>query len=121
MATTATRTERAPDDVDVTRIEASAPGPARWRLVSLSLLMFFVELALIGGLYAAGRHHADVPLSEFKAQITAATLLFRTLTYGIQIPIGGFTYIVWRRKKSWLKAPPAEAAAEPPVVAVQRA
>jgi uncharacterized protein (TIRG00374 family) len=70
-----------------------------------------VELALIAGLYAAGRHHADVPLSEFKAQITAATLLFRTLTYGVQIPIGAFTYVIWRRRKGWLKSSdrPAEA------------
>jgi putative heme transporter len=66
----------------------------------------FVELALIGGLYAAGRHHADVPLDVFKAQVTAAALLFRALTYGMQIPLGGFTYLIWQRKKSWRKAPP---------------
>src|SRR6266550_1084354 len=66
----------------------------------------FVELALIGGLYAAGRHHADVPLDVFKAQVTAATLLFRLLTYGVQIPLGAFTYLIWQRKKSWRKAPP---------------
>jgi osmoprotectant transport system substrate-binding protein len=47
-----------------------------------------VELSLIGGIYAAGRSHADVPLDLFKAQVTAAALLFRALTYGIQIPIG---------------------------------
>jgi uncharacterized protein (TIRG00374 family) len=70
-----------------------------------------VELALIGGLYAAGRNHADVPLDVFKTQVTAAALLFRTLTYGIQIPIGGFTYMIWQRKKSWRKAPPATAPA----------
>ena len=40
-----------------------------------------VELGLIGGLYAAGRTHTDVPLDEFKVQVTAAALLFRTLTY----------------------------------------
>ena len=67
-----------------------------------------VELALIGGLYAAGRHHAVVPLTEFKAQITAATLLFRTLTYGIQIPLGGFAYIVWQRAKRWRRPAPIE-------------
>lgn len=55
-----------------------------------------VELALIGGLYAAGHGHPGASPAVFKAQITAATLLFRTLTYGLQIPIGGFTYIVWR-------------------------
>jgi len=63
----------------------------------------FVELALIGGLYAAGRHHADVPLDMFKVEVTSAALLYRALTYGIQIPLGGFTYLIWRRKKSWRK------------------
>src|SRR5207244_13453296 len=67
----------------------------------------FVELALIGALYAAGRHHADVPLDVFKIQVTAAALLYRTLTYGIQIPLGGFTYMIWQRKKSWRKPQPA--------------
>src|SRR5207248_2595815 len=62
-----------------------------------------VELALIGGLYAAGRHSTDVPLEMFKVQVTAAALLYRTLTYGLQIPLGGFTYLVWQRKKSWRK------------------
>jgi len=66
----------------------------------------FVELALIGGLYAAGHHHTDASPAVFKAQITAAVLLFRTLTYGIQIPLGDFTYLVWRRRRRWLKAPP---------------
>lgn len=68
----------------------------------------FVELALIGGLYAAGRNHADVRLDVFKTQVTAAALLYRTLTYGIQIPLGGFTYMIWQRKKSWRKPQPAE-------------
>jgi uncharacterized membrane protein YbhN (UPF0104 family) len=73
-----------------------------------------VELALIGGLYAAGRKHADVPLDVFKTQVTAAALLFRTLTYGVQIPLGGFTYMIWQRKKGWRKHQPAssEAASE---------
>jgi uncharacterized membrane protein YbhN (UPF0104 family) len=65
-----------------------------------------VELGLIGGLYAAGSTHADVPLDEFKVQVTAAALLFRTLTYGVQIPLGGFTYLIWQRKKSWRKPQP---------------
>ena len=65
-----------------------------------------VELTLIGGLYAAGRSHTDVPLDLFKTQVTAAALLFRTLTYGIQIPLGGFTYMIWQRKKSWRKPQP---------------
>ena len=67
----------------------------------------FVELALIGGLYAAGHAHADVPPDVFKAQVTAAALLFRLLTYGIQIPLGAVTYVIWQRKKSWRRTPPA--------------
>ena len=55
-----------------------------------------VELALIGGLYAAGHGHPGASPDMFRAQITAATLLFRTLTYGLQIPIGGVTYVLWR-------------------------
>jgi uncharacterized membrane protein YbhN (UPF0104 family) len=66
----------------------------------------FVELALIGGLYAAGHTHADVPSNVFKAQVTAAALLFRLLTYGIQIPLGAVTYVIWQRKKSWRRPPP---------------
>lgn len=62
-----------------------------------------VEVAYIAGLVLAGKAHADVSYTLFKAQVTAAVLLFRFLTYGIQIPLGGFTYIVWRRKKSWHK------------------
>lgn len=72
-----------------------------------------VELALIGGLYAAGRNHADVPLDVFKTQVTAAALLFRTLTYGIQIPLGGFTYMIWQRMRRWRKPQPAESPATP--------
>jgi len=37
-------------------------------------------------------------------------LLFRALTYGIQIPIGGFTYIIWRVKSDWRR--PSDAAAQ---------
>jgi hypothetical protein len=32
--------------------------------------------------------------------------MFRVLTYGIQIPLGGFTYVIWRMKKSWRREPP---------------
>jgi len=67
----------------------------------------FVELALIGGLYAAGHAHTDVPPDVFKAQVTAAALLFRLLTYGIQIPLGAVTYVIWQRKKSWRRTPDA--------------
>ena len=52
----------------------------------------FVELGYIGGLVAAGGG---------KPQVVAAVLLFRALTYGIQIPLGAFTYMIWRAKGGW--------------------
>jgi uncharacterized protein (TIRG00374 family) len=61
-----------------------------------------IDLGYIGGLSAFD--------SAEKAQIVAAVLLFRLLTYGIQIPIGGFTYIIWRLKSDWRR--PADAAAQ---------
>lgn len=65
-----------------------------------------VEVAYIGGLILMGRGHTDVPADVFRAQVTAAVLVFRALTYGIQIPLGGFTYVIWRMKKSWRREPP---------------
>ena len=59
-----------------------------------------IDLGYIGGL-AAG-----LPESE-KAAVVAAVLIFRALTYGIQIPIGAFTYLIWRAKKDWRKDVPA--------------
>lgn len=38
--------------------------------------------------------------------IVAGVLVFRLLTYGIQIPLGGFTYLIWRGKKSWMRDTP---------------
>jgi uncharacterized membrane protein YbhN (UPF0104 family) len=71
-----------------------------------------VEVAYIGGLILAGRGHADVPADVFHAQVTAAVLVFRALTYGIQIPLGALTYVVWRTNTSWRK-PASIAAPEP--------
>ena len=61
-----------------------------------------VELALITGLTSAG---GDAP------QVVAAVLLFRLLTYILPILLGAFTYVVWRRKRSWWtdSAPPLPA------------
>jgi uncharacterized protein (TIRG00374 family) len=59
----------------------------------------FVELGYIGGLVAAG---GDKPA------VVAAVLLFRALTYGIQIPLGVFTYMIWRAKSSWRRDEPPE-------------
>ena len=60
-----------------------------------------IDIGYIGGLtslVSAG--------SQEKAAIVAAVLIFRVLTYGIQIPIGGFTYLIWRAKKSWMRSTP---------------
>jgi uncharacterized protein (TIRG00374 family) len=57
-----------------------------------------IEFGYIGGLVAAGGG---------KSQVVAAVLLFRTLTYGVQIPLGAFTYLIWQRKRDWRKEPPS--------------
>jgi uncharacterized membrane protein YbhN (UPF0104 family) len=73
-----------------------------------------VELTYIGGLVLAGRTHADVPPDVFRAQVAAAVLVFRALTYGVQIPLGGFTYLIWRSKKSWDREAAGEGRARQP-------
>jgi uncharacterized protein (TIRG00374 family) len=55
-----------------------------------------VELALITGLAAAG---------GARAEVAAAVLIFRALTYVLPIPLGLLTYVIWQRKKSWRRAP----------------
>jgi uncharacterized membrane protein YbhN (UPF0104 family) len=61
-----------------------------------------VELALITGLIRAGGD---------PAQVVAAVLLFRLLTYVLPILLGAVAYVVWRRKRSWWTdaAPPLPA------------
>jgi uncharacterized protein (TIRG00374 family) len=66
-----------------------------------------IELGYIGGLVAAG---GDEPA------VVAAVLLFRTLTFGIQIPIGGFTYVLWRVNKRWRRRAPDEREGQAAVV-----
>src|SRR5205085_9021997 len=58
------------------------------------------ELGYIGGIHLAGA--ALTPA-------TAAVLVFRFLTYFAQIPLGGLTYLIWRRKTGWRVAPAAPA------------
>jgi uncharacterized membrane protein YbhN (UPF0104 family) len=65
-----------------------------------------VDLGYIGGLVLAGRHQTDVPVAVFHAQVTAAVLVFRAFTYGLQLPHGALAYFIWRRRKSWRKASP---------------
>ncbi len=50
-----------------------------------------VELGLTGGLVAAAPSGLD-------AQIVAAVLVFRALTYLLPIPIGAVCYVIWRRQ-----------------------
>jgi uncharacterized protein (TIRG00374 family) len=67
-----------------------------------------IELGYIGGLVAAGGN---------EPQVVAAVLLFRVLTYGVQIPLGGFTYVIWRVKRSWRVDPAFEPEAPAAVAA----
>lgn len=61
-----------------------------------------VELGLIGGLTTAGGD---------KAEVVAAVLVYRTLTYLVPIAFGIGTYLFWRRNESWLDtAPPLDPA-----------
>ncbi len=54
-----------------------------------------IDLGYIGGLAAAA------PDGE-KAAVVGAVLVFRALTYGVQIPLGAFTYLIWKAKKDWI-------------------
>jgi putative heme transporter len=56
-----------------------------------------IELALITGLKTAGGEGA---------QIVAAVLIFRALTFILPIPLGLGTYIYWRRNRSWRNSAP---------------
>jgi putative heme transporter len=57
-----------------------------------------VEVALITGLAAAGGNRADV---------AAAVLIFRALTYVLPIPLGLLCYLAYKRNRSWRRAPGA--------------
>jgi uncharacterized protein (TIRG00374 family) len=65
-----------------------------------------IDLGYIAGLTAFD--------SAEKAQIVAAVLIFRVLTFGIQIPLGAVTYVIWRRTKRWFRdtPPPGSISAE---------
>jgi uncharacterized membrane protein YbhN (UPF0104 family) len=56
----------------------------------------FVELGLTAGLTTAGG----------EAEVVAAVLVFRVLTYVVPIPLGLATYVFWRRNRSWRDSAP---------------
>jgi putative heme transporter len=62
-----------------------------------------VELVYIAGIILAGRGRITAPVEVFHAQVTAGVLVFRALTYAIQIPIGGITYVIWKTNTRWRK------------------
>ena len=35
------------------------------------------------------------------AQVVAAILVFRAITYALPIPLGAVSYVIWRRNRSW--------------------
>jgi uncharacterized protein (TIRG00374 family) len=96
--------------------EAELPAVEIFAVYAFSRLLSAVPITP-GGVgvidigYIAGLTAFD---SAEKAQIVAAVLIFRLLTYGIQIPLGAFTYVIWRRKKNWMRdtPPPGSIAAE---------
>jgi uncharacterized protein (TIRG00374 family) len=64
-----------------------------------------IDLGYIAGLTAIDKGE--------QAQIVAGVLIFRLLTYGIQIPLGAVTYFIWRAKRSWMRdTPPPGSIAE---------
>jgi len=63
-----------------------------------------IGLAELG--YAAGLIVAGAPRPE----AVAAVLVFRALTYYVQIPIGGVTYLIWRNKHGWRRPQPRASA-----------
>jgi uncharacterized protein (TIRG00374 family) len=65
----------------------------------------FIELGLSAALVVAGGP---------KPQVVAAVLVFRALTYFVQIPFGVGTYLFWRHGSSWraMHQKKAEAATE---------
>jgi len=45
-----------------------------------------------------------------KAQVVAAILVFRVITFVLPIPLGTTSYVIWRRNRSWRLAEPERAA-----------
>jgi uncharacterized protein (TIRG00374 family) len=89
-------------EADVTTVEAFAVFAFSRLLSAVPVTpggVGVIDLGYVGGLSAL------VP-DSLKPEVVAAVLLFRLLTYGVQIPIGGFTYLIWRGKRDWRKPAP---------------
>lgn len=63
---------------------------------SKSRLRSVVSVAISLALAAAG---------GARPAVAAAVLIFRALTYVLPIPLGLVAYILWRRNRSWRRAP----------------
>ena len=53
------------------------------------------------------------------AQVVAAVLLFRAVTFFLPIPLGALAYVFWRRNKRWRKTLEERAAMQPETAAVR--
>jgi uncharacterized membrane protein YbhN (UPF0104 family) len=84
------------DQADVGSAEAFAEFAFSRLLSAVTLTpgaVGVIDLGYVGGLTQIDPAH--------KPEIVAAVLLFRLLTFGVQIPIGGLTYLIWRRTTAW--------------------
>jgi len=96
--------------------EAELPAVEAFAVYTFSRLLSAIPITP-GGVgvidlgYIAGLTAID---SEEKAAIVAGVLIFRLLTYGLQIPLGLVTYAIYRRRKRWRRdtPPPGSIAAE---------
>ena len=57
-----------------------------------------IDLGYIGGLAAAAPRRRA-------AAVVGAVLVFRALTYGVQIPLGAFTYLIWQVEERLAQRP----------------
>jgi hypothetical protein len=75
-----------------------------------SFLKLAMPIAAVALLALTGSSTAAllIPALLGVAILPAAALLFRLLTYGLQIPLGGFTYLIWQRNTSWRRPLHAE-------------
>jgi uncharacterized protein (TIRG00374 family) len=96
--------------------EAELPAVEAFAVYTFSRLLSAIPITP-GGVgvidlgYIAGLTAID---SEEKAAIVAGVLIFRLLTYGLQIPLGLVTYAIYRRRKRWRREtpPPGSIAAD---------